>query len=134
MSREQYLMCLDAPPISEVTPNKPAQMPMMTFPPCAMVYTQNNNSQKSPVDDSQDTHGNVPMDLIAKALTHPAPSRVSHRTFICLRCKDDITFCDKETQANMSRETCCSPTNGYSGLRVHKPQRTQTLSSDLEPV
>lgn len=131
MTREEIINMEEPPPSKET---KLIRVPMQTFPPTAMVYSINNQTDVHNNDKSKNatTTETVPMTLIAKVLSHPEPTRKPRKTYICFRCKRDIVLVDQEAQTCLGKDKDSSLTAVSSNLRVHKSNRTRLNSAETE--
>ena len=119
------MSCEEAPP----TEQKIIRVPMPTFPPTAMVYSMNNTNNLNE-KNGKEADDTVPMEIITKVLTQPESSRKHHRTYICVNCKHDVTYHDREVQVNAGRDcTGSGGVNSSAGLKVH---RFRSNSSDTD--
>ena len=107
------------------------QVPIQTFPPTAMVYTVPKIDRQVDVIDKTTENDVVPMTLIAKALTQPAVKRSPQRVFICVKCLEDYSFSNKQTQTNCFRESEKGNNSGQI-VSVHRKLRSASSSSISE--
>lgn len=140
LTREQVITLEDASTHAPET--KMIRVPMPTFPPTAMVYSVNKvapvhaTAISTPVDNKSNKVDTVPMTLIAKVLTQPEAQHKPQRIYICVKCKNDITFMDKEIQTSITYGT--NEVNGVHGTgtfrthhgtmypMVHRPRLNST--------
>ncbi|KAH9509363.1 Tight junction-associated protein 1 [Bulinus truncatus] len=100
MTREQIIAAENG--VSAQEEQKLIRVPMATFPPCAMVFSLNQNvnkpsDQQNEVDSSK---GFVPMSLITRVLTQRESRRAYPRMYLCMNCKRDVFLEDKGCQVD----------------------------------
>lgn len=107
------------------------QVPIQTFPPTAMVYTVPKKNDRNGENKKNSENENVPMTLIAKVLTQPERKRISHRVFVCMKCFEDYSFSDKQTQTSSIKEPDKGNNHGQL-VSVHRKIRRSQSSSSTE--
>ncbi|CAL1529422.1 unnamed protein product [Lymnaea stagnalis] len=104
MTREQLMAAENGVGVQEE--QKLIRVPMATFPPCAMVFSLNQNTNKQQDHQADtDSRGSVPMSLIARVLTQRDPRRTHPRMFLCMSCKRDVFHEDKGCQVDFLPRT-----------------------------
>lgn len=106
-------------------------IPMQTFPPTAMVYSVPKQSDVTALSRGHPEQPNELTVLLAQVLTQPGLKRTPQRTYICLKCREDYTWSNKETQTSVLKEgeRCTMET-----VRVHRLARHLSTPSDTEYV
>lgn len=107
------------------------QVPIQTFPPTAMVYTVPKKNDRNGENKKNSENENVPMTLIAKVLTQPERKRISQRVFVCMKCFEDYSFSDKQTQTSCIKEPDKGNNHGQL-VSVHRKIRRSQSSSSTE--
>lgn len=129
MTREQIMAAENG--VSMQEEQKLIRVPMATFPPCAMVFSLNQNINK-PSDqhnESDASKGFVPMSLITRVLTQRESRKTYPRMFLCMACKKDVFHEDKGCQVDLL------PTTPRSVEITSRPtvERSQSFIHSLSP-
>ena len=129
---------------------KMIRVPMPTFPPTAMVFSVNRNSQELPSSQTQQgqtnkcTGDNVPMNLITQVLAPGEAKRKPRKYMVCNRCKVGYSLMDQGVQTIQSSYVDANgfPRTAVANMRtnpptitphypgVHRP-RTNSSGSDM---
>ena len=109
------------------------QVPIQTFPPTAMVYTVPKTDKEDFISKKNKENENVPMTLIAKVLSKPELKRSQQKIYVCVKCLEDYSFSDKQTQTIFRKDSGNLIGNSHSQtVSVHRKLRNQSSSSSTE--
>ncbi|GFO27474.1 tight junction-associated protein 1 [Plakobranchus ocellatus] len=141
MSRDQLLAAESA--IQEnhsgdSNSRKLIRVPIATFPPTAMVFSLNQNSNKQsnlPTTQQQlhhsqsldtDIHkGYVPMSIIARVLSQKRKRNIFPRMYLCMNCKKDVFHLDEGCQVDLL------PSRGSCTVEISTKPKAQGFVHDL---